>query len=121
MFLSCQRNCSVGLIIWPNIHNLSKLKRYYWVEHKSPVKLTQALSELGIRSYSGYGMTEMASTAFAKQSDGKVGVGQPLLGREFKLVNEEVWLKGAGLAMGYWREGHIVPLTNAEGWFQNKR
>ena len=85
-----------------------------------PVKLTQVLSELGIRSYSGYGMTEMASTVFAKQSDGKMGVGQPLLGREFKLVNEEVWLKGAGLAMGYWREGHIVPLTNAEGWFQTK-
>lgn len=85
-----------------------------------PVKLTQALSELGIRSYSGYGMTEMASTVFAKQSDGKIGVGQPLLGRDFKLVNEEVWLKGAGLAMGYWREGHIVPLTNAEGWFQTK-
>ena len=85
-----------------------------------PVKLTQALSELGIRSYSGYGMTEMASTAFAKQSDGKIGVGQPLLGREFKLVNEEVWLKGAGLAMGYWRDGWVDPLTNAEGWFQTK-
>ena len=85
-----------------------------------PIKLTQALNELGIRSYSGYGMTEMASTVFAKQSDGKIGVGQPLLGREFKLVNEEVWLKGAGLAMGYWREGHIIPLTNAEDWFQTK-
>jgi len=85
-----------------------------------PVKLTQALSELGIRSYSGYGMTEMASTAFAKQSDGKIGVGQPLLGREFKLVNDEVWLKGAGLAMGYWRNGCVDPLTNAEGWFQTK-
>ena len=85
-----------------------------------PVKLTQALSELGIRSYSGYGMTEMASTAFAKQSDGKIGVGQPLLGRAFKLVNEEVWLKGAGLAMGYWRNGCVEPLTNAEGWFQSK-
>lgn len=85
-----------------------------------PVKLTQALNELGIRSYSGYGMTEMASTAFAKQSDGKIGVGQPLLGREFKLVNEEVWLKGAGLAMGYWRNGCVDPLTNAEGWFQTK-
>ena len=85
-----------------------------------PVKLTQALTELDIRSYSGYGMTEMASTVFAKQSDGKMGVGQPLLGRAFKLVNEEVWLKGAGLAMGYWREGHIVPLTNAEGWLQTK-
>ena len=32
-----------------------------------PVKLTQALNELGIRSYSGYGMTEMASTVFANQ------------------------------------------------------
>jgi len=85
-----------------------------------PVKLTQALNELGIRSYSGYGMTEMASTVFAKQSDGKIGVGQPLLGREFKLVNEEVWLKGAGLAMGYWRDGWVDPLTNAEGWFQTK-
>ena len=85
-----------------------------------PVKLTQALSELGVRSYSGYGMTEMASTAFAKQSDRKIGVGQPLLGRKFKLVNEEVWLKGAGLAMGYWRNGCVDPLTNAEGWFQTK-
>ena len=85
-----------------------------------PVKLTLALNELGIRSYSGYGMTEMASTVFAKQSDGKIGVGQPLLGRAFKLVNEEVWLKGAGLAMGYWRNGCVDPLTNAEGWFQTK-
>ena len=65
-------------------------------------------------------MTEMASTVFAKQSDGKIGVGQPLLGRDFKLVNEEVWLKGAGLAMGYWRNGCVDPLTNAEGWFQTK-
>ena len=114
----------------------TQLQRWfdYLVEHRQPiqtqavllggtqipVKLTQALSELGIRSYSGYGMTEMASTAFAKQSDGKIGVGQPLLGREFKLVNEEVWLKGAGLAMGYWRDGCVDPLTNAEGWFQTK-
>ncbi|WP_288533866.1 o-succinylbenzoate--CoA ligase [uncultured Haemophilus sp.] len=85
-----------------------------------PVKLTQALNELGVLSYSGYGMTEMASTVFAKQSDRKIGVGQPLLGREFKLVNEEVWLKGAGLAMGYWRDGCVDPLTNAEGWLQTK-
>lgn len=73
-----------------------------------PVKLTQALSELGIRSYSGYGMTEMASTAFAKQSDGKIGVGQPLLGREFKLVNEEVWLKVPDLL---WDIGEMGVLT----------
>ena len=79
-----------------------------------PVKLTQVLSELGIRSYSGYGMTEMASTAFAKQSDGKIGVGQPLLGRAFKLVNEEVWLKGAGLAWAIGEKDILFHSPNAE-------
>ena len=35
MFLSCQHNYNVGLIIWPNILNRSKRKRYYWGERKS--------------------------------------------------------------------------------------
>lgn len=74
----------------------------------------------GIKTYSGYGMTEMASTVFAKQSDKKQGVGQPLLGREYCLVNDEIWLKGAGLAMGYWKDRQIVPLTNNQGWIQTK-
>lgn len=85
-----------------------------------PVELTQAIQEYGIISYSGYGMTEMASTIFAKKSDHLPGVGQPLLGREFQLVNEEIWLKGAGLALGYWKKGKIIPLTNEQGWLQTK-
>lgn len=85
-----------------------------------PVELTQAIRRYGISSYSGYGMTEMASTIFAKLSDGFMGVGQPLLGREFQLVNSEIWLKGAGLAMGYWKNGEIIPLVNEQGWLQTK-
>ena len=85
-----------------------------------PVALTQAIRRYGIFSYSGYGMTEMASTIFAKRSDGFMGVGQPLLGREFQLVNSEIWLKGAGLAMGYWKNGEIIPLVNEQGWLQTK-
>ena len=85
-----------------------------------PVILTQAIRQYGITSYSGYGMTEMASTVFAKLSDELVGVGQPLLGREFQLVNDEIWLKGAGLALGYWKNHEIVPLTNPQGWLQTK-
>ena len=46
-----------------------------------PTELTQKMVKYGIKTYSGYGMTEMASTVFAKQSDKKQGVGQPLLGR----------------------------------------
>lgn len=85
-----------------------------------PVDLTQQTAHYGISTYSGYGMTEMASTVFAKLSDDKPGVGQPLSGRDYHLVNGEIWLKGAGLAMGYWRDQAILPLTNDEGWLQTK-
>ena len=46
-----------------------------------PTELTQKMVKYGIETYSGYGMTEMASTVFAKKSDEKQGVGQPLLAR----------------------------------------
>ena len=85
-----------------------------------PTELTQKMVKYGIETYSGYGMTEMASTVFAKKSDEKQGVGQPLLGRKYRLVNDEIWLKGAGLAMGYWKERQIFPLTNSDGWLQTK-
>ncbi|EJS91394.1 O-succinylbenzoic acid--CoA ligase, partial [Pasteurella multocida subsp. multocida str. Anand1_cattle] len=44
-----------------------------------PTALTAQLAKWGVQSYSGYGMTEMASTVFAKRSDDKMGVGQPLV------------------------------------------
>lgn len=85
-----------------------------------PVELTQQLQSLGICSYSGYGMTEMASTVFAKQSNLSSGVGYLLKGRQAKLVNNEIWLKGAGLALGYWEKGKIISLLNEEGWLATK-
>ncbi|MGC6405729.1 o-succinylbenzoate--CoA ligase [Bisgaard Taxon 45] len=85
-----------------------------------PTTLTSQLTKWGVQSYSGYGMTEMASTIFAKRSDEKIGVGRPLLGREYRLVEGEIWLKGAGLALGYWQNGEIVPFMNTQGWFATK-
>ncbi|TYA35456.1 o-succinylbenzoate--CoA ligase [Aggregatibacter actinomycetemcomitans] len=85
-----------------------------------PLTLTRALQQLGIKSYSGYGMTEMASTVFAKESDEKNGVGNVLAGREYCLHNGEMWLRGAGLALGYWQQGRIVSLLNEQGWFATK-
>lgn len=84
------------------------------------VELTEKLTALGIAAYAGYGMTEMASTVFAKQCDGKAGVGQPLLGREFKIEQNEICLRGAGLASGYWLQQRLVPLTQQDGWFHTK-
>lgn len=85
-----------------------------------PAKICEKLTALGVRTYVGYGMTEMASTVFAKKYDGKAGVGQPLCGREFRLVNDEIHLRGAGLGLGYWLNGESVPLTNSDGWLQTK-
>lgn len=85
-----------------------------------PVSLTEKLTALGIRCYAGYGMTEMASTIFAKICDGKRGVGQSLLGREYRLVEQEIWLRGAGLAMGYWQNHKVVSLLNEQGWLATK-
>ena len=85
-----------------------------------PLTLTQALKSVGVKSYAGYGMTEMASTVFAKVYDGKNGVGRPLNGREYQLVNDEIWLRGAGLALGYWQQGRVVSLLNEQGWFATK-
>ena len=85
-----------------------------------PVALTQRASARGIRTWCGYGLTEFASTVCAKTADGEPDVGQPLPGREVRIVNGEVWLRGASMAAGYWRHGELIPLVNDEGWFATR-
>lgn len=84
-----------------------------------PAGLIQQAQTHGIETYAGYGMTEMASTICASQGDND-NVGKPLAGREVYLAEGEIWVRGAGLAMGYWLDGQIVPLTNTKGWFATK-
>jgi len=85
-----------------------------------PVELTTRASEQGIGTWCGYGLTEFASTVCAKTADGEPDVGQPLPGREVRVVNGEVWLRGESMAAGYWRHGELVPLVNREGWFATR-
>jgi len=85
-----------------------------------PVALTQRASARGIRTWCGYGLTEFASTVCAKTADGEPDVGQPLPGREVRIVNGEVWLRGESMAAGYWRHGELIPLVNDEGWFATR-
>jgi O-succinylbenzoic acid--CoA ligase len=85
-----------------------------------PGELTLRATSRGIRSWCGYGLTEFASTVCAKEADGQADVGYPLPGREVKLVEGEVWLKAASMASGYWRDGQLVPIANAQGWFATR-
>lgn len=85
-----------------------------------PAALTAQASAMGIRTYCGYGLTEFASTVCAREACGGDDVGVPLPGREVKLVNGEIWLRAQSMASGYWREGKLLPLVNAEGWFATR-
>lgn len=85
-----------------------------------PVELAEQSRARGIRTFCGYGLTEFASTVCAKETDGEADVGCPLPGREVKIVDGEIWLRGKSMAAGYWRDGALTPLTNADGWFATR-
>ena len=36
------------------------------------------------------------------------------------MIDDEIWLRGAGLGLGYWQNGKIKPLVNSQGWLQTK-
>lgn len=81
-----------------------------------PAALTRQAEAAGIRCFCGYGMTETASTVCAKRADGRDGVGRPLAGQQLKRVNQEIWLRSPTLARGYWQDGALLSLTDADGW-----
>ncbi|WP_431138856.1 o-succinylbenzoate--CoA ligase [Enterobacter mori] len=85
-----------------------------------PVELTEKARDQGIRTFCGYGLTEFASTVCAKAADGQPDVGTALPGREVKLVEGEIWIKAQSMAAGYWRDGALLPLNNAQGWFATR-
>lgn len=70
----------------------------------------------GLKIFTSYGMTEMASAIAIKNSN----CVQILPNRDLKIVNNEIWIKGAGLALGYLQNNKLLPLTNSEGYFATK-
>ncbi|HDR2476331.1 TPA: o-succinylbenzoate--CoA ligase [Enterobacter ludwigii] len=103
-----------------NAHQPVALKAVLLGGAAIPVDLTQQASQRGIRTFCGYGLTEFASTVCAKEADGEPDVGAALPGREVRVVDGEVWIKAQSMAAGYWRDGALIPLTNAQGWFATR-
>ena len=102
------------------LHKRSKKQTVLLGGAAIPAELVQQAKVQGITTFSGYGMTEMASTICAVK-DELDNVGKPLAGREIHLVENEIWVKGNCLALGYWQKnGEIRPLTNEQGWLQTK-
>lgn len=118
MLAGCTHASLVPTQLWRLLVNRSSvsLKAVLLGGAAIPVELTEQAREQGIRCFCGYGLTEFASTVCAKEADGLADVGSPLPGREVKIVNNEVWLRAASMAEGYWRNGQLVSLVNDEGW-----
>ncbi|SUC01683.1 O-succinylbenzoic acid--CoA ligase [Proteus vulgaris] len=86
-----------------------------------PIELTQDAEHRGIQCWCGYGMTEMASTICAKRADGKAGVGLPLKGKEVRLVDDELQIMSDSVALGYWFDSKLKPLSlTADGWYSTR-
>lgn len=84
-----------------------------------PRELIEQAKQHHLITYAGYGMTEMASTITAVKNETD-NVGTPLTGRECCIVNGEIWVRGASLALGYWQKGEIIPIVNENGWLATK-
>lgn len=85
-----------------------------------PVELAQQAEARGVRCWCGYGLTELASTVCAKRADGQPDVGTALPGREVRVQEDEIQIRAASLASGYWRDGELAMLTDSEGWFHTR-
>ncbi|MCG9731611.1 o-succinylbenzoate--CoA ligase [Shewanella sp. Isolate13] len=82
--------------------------------------LLAELAKRNIKAYTSYGMTEMGSqiTTGSARTDGSSGT--LLSGRELKIIDGEIWVKGECLFLGYLTEdGFNLPLDK-DGWFYTK-
>ncbi|MFB2780501.1 o-succinylbenzoate--CoA ligase [Shewanella mangrovisoli] len=84
------------------------------------VDLLKQLEQRHIASFTSYGMTEMGSqiTTGPALSDGTSG--KLLPGRELKIVDGVIWVRGDCLFMGYLTDKDIEKPLDAEGWFYTK-
>ncbi|MGL4860877.1 MAG: AMP-binding protein, partial [Enterobacteriaceae bacterium] len=104
------------LLAQPVDEALSALKCVMLGGSAIPVSLTEQARARGIDCWCGYGMTEMASTVCLKQADGQPGVGTLLPGNDMRIVDNEIWLRGPSLALGYWQQTGMSQLCDSEGW-----
>ncbi|CRK85876.1 2-succinylbenzoate--CoA ligase [Candidatus Providencia siddallii] len=103
-----------------NKNMFSSLKAILLGGEMIPTILTKKIACLGISCWNSYGITEMASTVCAKLADGKNGVGLPLIGKQVRLIKNEIQIKSNSQALGYWVNGKIIPLNCTDGWFNTR-
>ncbi|MFV7769991.1 o-succinylbenzoate--CoA ligase [Shewanella marisflavi] len=83
-------------------------------------QLIARLEPLGIPAYTSYGMTEMSSQITTAKANAQGSCGTPLPGRQLKIVDEVIYVRGDTLFLGY-LDGEspetIAKPLEQDGWF----
>ncbi|QIR15882.1 o-succinylbenzoate--CoA ligase [Shewanella aestuarii] len=85
--------------------------------------LISQLKQQGIHAYTSYGMTEMSSQITTAKANLQQHHGRPLSGRQLKLVDGVIWVKGECLFQGYLsfeaksKSYQIHLPVDEQGWF----
>ncbi|GEN26572.1 2-succinylbenzoate-CoA ligase [Halovibrio variabilis] len=85
-----------------------------------PAPLVAQMTSLGLTPKVSYGLSEMASQVCTGIPTVPGVVGKPLPGREVRVIDGEIQLRGETLFCGYLNDGVIDPALNAEGWFATR-
>ncbi len=86
-----------------------------------PPRLQVEFEKLGIELCAGYGMTETANltTANANVKEKPTSIGKLYPGQEAKIVNDELWIKGDNLFLGYYKdEANTRATLTEDGWIK---
>jgi O-succinylbenzoic acid--CoA ligase len=87
-----------------------------------PRQLIEAAHDAGVPLRTTYGLSETASQVTATPAhcagDKRWSAGRALRGREVKIdTGGEILVRGQTLCRGYYRDGSVEPVVDAEGWF----
>ncbi|WP_108648968.1 o-succinylbenzoate--CoA ligase [Dongshaea marina] len=83
--------------------------------------LLEATLKRGIQPFVSYGLSEMSSQVCTRQiARITADVGSPLPGREIRIENQEILVRGQTLFAGYYQDGQLKPSVDKDGWFHTK-
>ena len=87
---------------------------------KVPPYLIKEYDKMGITLLPGYGLTESANLVSGNPENLKKpdSVGLPYAHQEFKIVNNELWIKGENMMDGYVGDENANKEAYEDGWFK---
>ncbi len=85
-----------------------------------PHKLVEKLTNMGIRTYPGYGLTETANlvSGCATPLEKHMSVGRPYAYEELRIVDGELWVKGENVMLGYYNNPAANAAAFEDDWFK---